>query len=208
MTRGEPQSFRDYGWQGLPMDNQASDELVPTEFTEIWLPIGRTQQAMNVLNDYFLQPKTKAGALKRTGTYGWELYGAGPTDIWMSPAYSNGEDEWKDGVFRIDPYWFEGNAGDPAEVFYPQLWNLLRESGIPFRLHWGKFQPIITAGDPDGWVPFFRSQYAKWDDFLAERERKDPNNIFLTDYWRDRFGLWDLPKPQARPDTSDSTVVG
>lgn len=206
MTKGEPQSFRDYGWQGLPMDNQADDELVPTEFTEIWLPIGRTQEAMNVMNDYFLGAKTKAGALKRTGTYGWELYGAGPTDIWMSPSYSTGDDEWKDGVFRIDPYWFQGNAGNPAEVFYPQLWNLLREKGIPFRLHWGKFQPIIKPGDPEGWVAFFRSQYPRWDDFLARRAEKDPNNIFLTDYWRERFGLQDLPKPTPRTSTSSEVV--
>lgn len=114
----------------------------------------------------------------------------------MSPSYSDGNDEWKDGVFRIDPYWFEGNAGNPAEVFYPQLWNLLREKGIPFRLHWGKYQPIIPKGDPDGWVAFFRSQYPKWDDFLAKRAEKDPNNIFLTDYWRERFGLWDAPEPK------------
>ncbi|MCB0711373.1 MAG: hypothetical protein KDD67_03495 [Ignavibacteriae bacterium] len=198
MQKGEPQSFRDYGWHGLPMDGQASDTLVPTEFTEIWLPIGRTEEVMNILNNYFTEPKSKHEALRRTGTYAWELYGAGPTDIWMSPSYSNGNDEWKDGVFRIDPYWFAGNAGNPAEVFYPQLWDLLRQNNIPYRLHWGKYQPIVTEGDPDGWVAFFKSQYEKWDDFLAKRAEKDPNNIFLTDYWRNRFGLWDMPKPSPK----------
>ena len=196
MEKGEPQCFRDYGWHGLPMDNQASDTLIPTEFTEIWLPIGRTEQVMNILNNYFTEPKSKHEALKRTGTYAWELYGAGSTNLWMSPSYSNGDDEWKDGVFRIDPYWFAGNAGNPAEIFYPQLWNLLRENEIPFRLHWGKFHPIVKEGDTDGWVAFFRSQYAQWDDFLALRAEKDPNNIFLTEYWRDRFGLWNEPQPK------------
>lgn len=198
MEKGEPQGFRNTGWQGLPMDEQASDVLVPTEFTEIWLPIGRTQEAMNVMNNYFTSARTAQGALQRTGTYAWELYGAGPTSIWMSPSYSTGDDEWKDGVFRIDPYWFEGNAGDPAEVFYPQLWNLLRDHGIPFRLHWGKYQPIVKEGDTDGWVAFFRGQYPKWGDFLAKRAEKDPNNIFLTEYWRDRFGLWDAPQPEPQ----------
>ena len=198
MEKGEPQSFRDYGWHGLPMDGQASDTLVPTEFTEIWLPIGRTEQVMNILNNYFTSAKDNDQAMERTGTYAWELYGAGPIDIWMSPSYSNGEDEWKEGVFRIDPYWFSGNAGNPAEVFYPQLWKLLRDNGIPYRLHWGKFQPIVQEGDPEGWVTFFREQYERWDDFLARRAEKDPNNIFLTDYWRSRFGLWNLPKPEKR----------
>lgn len=27
---------------------------------------------------------------------------------------------------------------------------------------------------------------------------RDPNNIFLTDYWHDRLGLWDEPPPAAR----------
>jgi D-arabinono-1,4-lactone oxidase len=195
---GKPQYFRDYGWTGLPMDNQADDVLVPTEFTEVWLPIGRTEQVMNILNDYFTGGGSPQENLARVGTYGWELYGADPTHIWMSPSYSNGDDEWKDGVFRIDPYWFEGNIGNPAEVFYPQLWNLLRANNIPFRLHWGKFQPIIPQGDPEGWIAFFRSQYERWDDFLALRAKMDPNNIFLNEYWRERFGLRDAPKPQPK----------
>jgi D-arabinono-1,4-lactone oxidase len=39
VERGEPQSFRDYMWHGLPMDNQADYELLPTEFTEMWVPL-------------------------------------------------------------------------------------------------------------------------------------------------------------------------
>jgi hypothetical protein len=37
LEKGEPQSFRDVGWQGLPMDNAVSDVLLPTGFTEAWL---------------------------------------------------------------------------------------------------------------------------------------------------------------------------
>ena len=32
IRRDEPQSFHDWGWQGLPMDNQASDVLLAREF--------------------------------------------------------------------------------------------------------------------------------------------------------------------------------
>jgi D-arabinono-1,4-lactone oxidase len=78
------------------------------------------------------------------------------------------------------------------------LWSLLRDAGIPFRLHWGKFQPLYPEGDRT-WVDFFRSQYPRWDDFLALRAQRDPNNIFLTDYWRSRFGLWDEPGPVPQP---------
>jgi D-arabinono-1,4-lactone oxidase len=198
MDKGEPQSFRDYSWQGLPMDNQASDVLVPTEFTEIWTPVIYTQKVMNILNTYFAEPKSAHEALARTGTYGWELYGAKPSPFWMSNSYTDGGDEWKDGVLRVDIYWFVSNLGNPAEVFYPQFWKLLRDKGIPYRLHWGKFRPIVEPGDPEGWVAFFKSQHPRWDDFLALRARKDPNNIFLTDYWRSHFGLWDAPRPGVK----------
>jgi D-arabinono-1,4-lactone oxidase len=103
-------------------------------------------------------------------------------------------------VVRIDFYWFVGNAGNPAQVFYPQFWKLFRDNGVPFRLHWGKFQPMGDEAALASWAAFFRSQYARWDDFLSRRQKLDPNNVFLTTYWRQRFGLLDLPLPQRRED--------
>lgn len=193
--KGRPQRFRDHGWHGLPMDNQASDVLMPTEFTEPWIPLPRTAEVMRLLRDWFGEPDDEDEALRRTGTYAWELYATGPERFWLNAAHSDGGDEWRDGAFRVDPYWFAENAEDPVETLYPRLWSLLREAGIPFRLHWGKFQPRYPAGDRT-WVDFFRAQYPRWDDFLALRAERDPNNVFLTDYWRERFGLWDEPSPR------------
>jgi hypothetical protein len=207
MEKGEPQAFDDWSWQGLPMDNQAADNKVPTEFTEIWIPLGRTRQVMNLLNDYFTSPTDAGESYARTGTYGWELYSAMPSPFWMSASYSDGADEWKDGVFRVDIYWWAENPGDPAKTFFPQHWKLLRDAGIPFRLHWGKFQPVIPEGDPEGWTEFFRGHYPKWDAFLELRRRRDPNNVFLTEYWRERFGLRGEPHPQPRPVAVEFTAV-
>lgn len=194
--KGKPQSFQDWAWHGLPMDNQASDVLMPTEFTEAWVPLSRTRQAMALLHDYFAASgEDDAEALRRTGTYAWELYAAMPERFWMNAAHSSGDDEWRDGALRIDPYWFAENAANPAETLFAGLWGLLREAEIPFRLHWGKLQPPVAAGDRT-WADFFRAQYPRWDDFLSLRAERDPNNIFLTDYWRDRFGLWDEPEPR------------
>jgi hypothetical protein len=192
--RGRPQTFQDHGWHGLPMDNQAGDVLMPTEFTEAWIPLSRAAETMRLLRDWFAAPNDDAEALARTGTYAWELYAEQPQPFWMNAAHSSGEDEWRDGVFRVDPYWFAENAEDPVD-FYAGLWSLLREEEVPFRLHWGKFQPRYPAGDRS-WVDFFRAQYPRWDDFLQLRAERDPSNIFLTDYWRDRFGLWDEPAPR------------
>ena len=188
--RNQPQRFQDYGWEGLPMDNGADDQLVPTEFSEVWVPLGRAQQVMAILHTYFTEPKDDHEAYRRTGLYAWELYAAKPTPMWMAASHTSGADEWRDGVLRIDPYWFAANPGDPAQAFYPQVWELMREHQIPFRLHWGKFQPIIDATNPE-WVDFFKAQYPRWDDFLALRAQRDPHDTFLTGYWRDRFGLWD-----------------
>jgi D-arabinono-1,4-lactone oxidase len=187
--KGQPQRFQDYGWAGLPMDNAADDQLVPTEFSELWVPLRRTQEVMTILHTYFTEPEDDHEAYRRTGLYAWELYAAKPTPNWMAASHTSGEDEWSDGALRIDPYWFTANPGDPAEVFYPDVWNLVRDHQIPFRLHWGKFQPVIHQPDR-GWVDFFKAQYPRWDDFLALRAQRDPQGTFLTRYWRDRFGLW------------------
>ena len=70
---------------------------------------------------------------------------------------------------------------------------------FPFRLHWGKFQPA-SGPDDRGWIDFFADQYPRWNDFLALRAQRDPNNIFLTGYWCDRFGLWSEPAPRKAGD--------
>ena len=48
-----------------------------------------------------------------------------------------------------------------------------------------------------GQVDFLAAQYPRWGDFLRLREQRDPHNVFLTDYWRDRFGLWDAARVGA-----------
>jgi hypothetical protein len=193
--KGQPQRFQDYAWQGLPMDNEADDEILPTEFTEIWVPLPRTQHVMQLLHTYFSEPHDPHESYRRTGLYAWELYAAKATPLWMAASHSSGDDEWKDGVLRIDAYWFAGNPGDPTLTFFPQLWQLLRDNHVPYRLHWGKFQPPARPTDRV-WVDFFADQYPRWADFLALRAQRDPNNIFLTSYWRDRFGLWSEPAPR------------
>jgi len=163
-----PQKFWDYYWSSLPMDNRVDDKLVPTDFTEIWIPISRTAEVMSTLRDYY----RKAG-YKATGSFSCELYAAKKSDFWLSP--SHGED-----MFRVDIFWFGYNAGDPQKVYYPQFWNLLMPK-FSCRFHWGKYMPV----DPS----YLRQQYPKWDAFMALREEMDPQQIFVTTYWRERLGI-------------------
>ncbi len=201
IKQGEPQSFRDHSWQGLPMDNGVDDLFMPTAFTEMWVPLTRTQQVMRLLLEYFEEPLADRESYRRTGLYAWELYTAKPTRFWMSPSHTNGQDEWKDGAFRIDPYWFQANPGNAAQIFFPQFWDLLARNQVPFRLHWGKYQPVVERGDTR-WVEHFKGMYPRWDHFMSLRTARDPGEIFLTSYWRERFGL---SAPVAAPSRAPSS---
>lgn len=178
---GQPTLFQDYYWRSLCMDNTADDILMGTEFTEIWVPISRTEEAMKRMDAMFRERGTRA-----TGWYSTEVYGSTASSAWLSPAYSDGQDEWKDGVARFDVFWFRGNAGEPqaADGFFRQYWDLFRDAGIPFRFHWGKFVPSY---DFPQWANHYRRALPRLEEFLAARAERDPHDVFFTRYWRERL---------------------
>lgn len=168
---GKADTFVDYAWRSLPMDNAADDVLLGTEFTEIFVPISSTERFMQLLDELFA-----ARGFAATGYYATELYAGYKSDYWLSPSY-------KEHTFRVDVFWYITNEGNPAasDGFFRQFWELCRDNGLPFRLHWGKFLPEYDFKE---WAAYFRDRYPRWDDFLALRAQRDPKNIFLTDYWR------------------------
>ena len=169
-----PQKFRDTWWHGLPMDNTASDKLVPTRFTEVWIPLSRCQEMMQTMQKIYDQ-----NGIWATGTYSTEIYPTPASKYWMSAAY--GQD-----VVKVDVFWFGNNKGNPIELFYPQFWEGLEH--LDFRPHWGKYLPY-TAAEPQKWLNYVRDKYPKWDDFMALRDQMDPNQIFVSDYWRRHLGI-------------------
>lgn len=172
--KGKSKLFMDYMWRSLPMDNAADDLLLGMGFSELWIPISRTEEVMKLLKDYFDEH-----GFDGTGYSFFELYAYPKSTFWISPSYQ--EDR-----LRIDLIWPINNEDDPdiKHGFYSQFWELLREHDIPFRLHWGKY---IPGYDFKHWVGYYRSQYPKWDDFMKLREKRDPKNIFLTEYWKLRL---------------------
>ena len=186
IDKDENSKFQDYGYSGLPMDNSADDIIVPIMWTEMWVPLSRATDFTRALREYF---KKEIVTLQRTGNNGWEMYGSKKSDAWLSMSYSDGKDEWKDGAFRVDPYWFIDNKEEFREMYRP-IWLLLKSKGIPFRLHWGKSFPLpddkkITAED----LVTNPKQYPKLPEFLKLREKRDPQGIFLNSYWRHWLGL-------------------
>jgi hypothetical protein len=167
--------FSDTWMCALPMDNQMDDELWPTEFTELWLPIEHTAVAMRRLAEYFAAGGDPALAFKRTRSYATELYAAAKSPFWLSPSY--GSD-----VFRVDPFWFSTWEGNPNDEFFLPFYDLLKD--LDFRPHWGKYLPPAS----DAWRAHYRRVLPRLDDFLRLRKQLDPNDVFLTSYWRDHLG--------------------
>ena len=173
--RGRPQEFWDHAWSGLPMDNQISDDLMPTVFTELWIPVDAAPQVMTTLRDFYA-----GGGFERTGTYACEVYGAKASDFWLSPAHHTD-------VVRIDLYYFGRSAEPPDQTFYPQFWakEVLGQYG--YRPHWGKYLP--PGDDPDFGAAYLASAYPRFADFLALRNEWDPYQTFVTVYWRSHLGI-------------------
>lgn len=177
--KGKGILFMDYYWRSLPMDNEADEILMGTEFTEIFIPIKYSEKAMQLLNDLYIKKGYDA-----TGFYSTEIYAGYPSKSWIHPGYEN--DEYAEGTFRVDIFWYINNDGNPAAKggYFQQFWDLFKDNNIPFRLHWGKFIPDY---DYKEWADYYRKNFPKWDDFLRLREKRDPKNIFLTTYWKLRF---------------------
>ncbi len=176
------QTFQDLWYLGLPMDNGMDDILMPTYFTEIWIPFteqgGEVQKAILALRKLFDADGTAAGSYAATGPFSIELYATrAGQKFFLDPAYGDRD------VFRVDVFWFGYNGGDPVKDFYPAFWNAL--DGLDYRLHWGKFLPTPEQMAPSK----LTSRFAKFDAWKAARAKADPKNVFLTSYWKTHLGL-------------------
>lgn len=167
------QTFWDSWMCGLPMDNQMDDQLWPTEFTELWIPIADAADAMKALRTHYRAGGDPVAAYAATGPFSCELYAAKASSAWLSPSY--GTD-----VLRVDVFWFGLNAGDPRQ-FYEPFWKVL--DAFRFRPHWGKILP----GPSGTWRQAWRDRLPRLGDFLKLRAQLDPDGVFLTPYWRDHL---------------------
>lgn len=175
------QEFCDRGFMGLPLDNQMDDLLMPTWFTEMWVPFrpgdGRVQDTIARLRHVFDADGTAEGAYAAAGAFAFELYVAKRDDrFFLSPASGSH-------AFRVDIFWFAHNQGNPVTDFFPRFWRALEP--LDYRLHWGKFLPPPEHTRPDR----LTARYAQWQRWKAVRERVDPDGLFLTAYWREHLGL-------------------
>lgn len=176
------QKFQDVWYLGLPMDNGMDDLLMPTYFTELWIPFteagGEVDRTIAAMRKLFDADGTAQGCYKATGPFCIEIYATKAEERFsLSPASGSKN------VLRIDVFWFGYNAGDPVAEFYPQFWSAL--DGLDYRLHWGKFLPR-----PDQLAPSkLLARYPRWEEWKRARAAHDPYNIFLSQYWSEHLGL-------------------
>ena len=189
-------SFRDSWFQALPMDNPVSDKHLPTVFTELFIDIDQTARVLEVLQKYFNPCSEESEALRdaagmgRTGSYAFEIYPGYRSRFWMSPSYQRHS-------FRLDVFWFHTKADRATrEAFFERFWGLMRQEGIDFRVHWGKYLPPVHSASG---AEYLRSQYPMWGRFMQVRKRMDPDGIFLSSYWKEHLGIFasvlDRPEP-------------
>ena len=169
-----PQEFYDLWLGSLPMDKvEFSNRLFDLEYTELWFPIDKAQQVISVLNQFYT-----ADGYAATGYYCVEIMAGKQTSSWMSPAY-------RCDSIRVNIKLFRNSAREPRN-FFAQFWDLFAENNLPFRLHWSFDlpDPASRAG-----VNYLKNQYPKWNDFMQLRKEMDPDDLFLTDYWKSQLGI-------------------
>ena len=161
-----PPAFQDVWYGSIPMDNKISDVLIPVCFTELWFPIHDGPEVLGRLKKFFHDNPDEVG------NFSYEIYPARASEFWLSAAYHTD-------VFRIDMFWYGDNPGSPTKSFYPAFWNLL--SDLNFRPHWGKYLPPVAGPDRE---KYWKNKYPNFDKFMAVREELDPQQVFVSNYWR------------------------
>lgn len=171
-----PQMFWDKWLGSLPMDKvEFSNRLFNMEYTELWFPIEKTAQVINILQQHYT-----SGGYAATGFYAIEIMPGKQSGSWLSPGYLTNS-------LRINFMFFK-NSSTKATDYFAQFWDLFAENNLSFRLQWGKDLPPANSRAGSAYL---QSQYPKWTQFMQLRKQMDPHNTFLTDYWKTSLGILD-----------------
>jgi hypothetical protein len=184
-------TFRDTWHFGLPIGNQLDDRLWPCAFSEVWLPIEQSAEAMRRLRDYYRAGGDEAASFQRARAFPVEIYAGAASRFWLSPGYQRPS-------VRVALVWMRQWPGDPQRELFDPVFSLLEDLGA--RPHWGKYLPLPSAVRQ----AHYRSQFARLEDFLQLRRALDPTDLFLTRYWRDQLAI----RPQRHlPDRVASNLT-
>lgn len=181
--------FTDHWYLALPNDDQMLvDSAMRIQFTEIWVDVSEADDVIKELSALFYK---KAGA---AGSIGVEMYGAKASPFWMSASY--GRD-----VLRVDPYWWEYNRhSDRINDYYDPFWKILLaypSARIHFAKHAPPFGSKITQKDGTELTvgpEYIKARFPMYEQWMAMRTKYDPQQVFVSKYWRDFLGIPALKK--------------
>lgn len=172
--RSSHQSFCDDSFNALPTDNQVFglDSFMSMTFSEIWFPINQTNEVMHRLTQLFAKNPAAAGNLPL------EIYASPKSPFLLSPSFGAK-------AIRIDIYWWNQNTRNMDQFFgfyYEALHDI---PGLQF--HWGKYLPKIdhVYGHYQFKIDDLLKNIPQLDEFLKIREKYDPDQRYVTPYWRD-----------------------
>ena len=174
------QHFKDLWYEALPSDEHIPvDGLMKMIFMEIWFPLDKSDEVMAKLEELFKKDP------KAAGNTAIEIYGAKKSPFWLSPS--------NDGATsRFDALWFAHNSGgdEAREDFYGKFYEVLLGIGKA-RFHWGKHMPELNSvhGNTTFDHDYINEAYPKLKDWKKVREEMDPNDVFLTTYWKNYLNL-------------------
>ena len=163
-----------------PPINRLSNRVVAErDITDSWHPIFTSPRRVRFREmEYAIPAENLPDAVRQIRALierkGWrisfpmEARISAPDENWLSTAHGRAT-----GYVAVHRYYRE----DPTEYF-TAVESIMREFGG--RPHWGKMN-YRTAAD-------LRPVYPRFDDFIAVRDRLDPNRLFQNDYLRRVLG--------------------
>jgi D-arabinono-1,4-lactone oxidase len=168
----------DHWFISLPNDDQILiDHVMRVQFTEVWLDVQKTDEVMEALETLFESDPDAAG------NFGVEMYGAKSSPFWLSAAYNID-------VIRVDPYFWEYNPTGNLESFFDKYWAVLMPISTA-RLHPGKHMPKVGTRYKDVEIgpKYMNHAFPRFQDWMQMRKIYDPEQIFVTNYWRKHLGI-------------------
>lgn len=156
-----------------PINRLSTKAVAAREVTDSWHPIFTSPRRVRFREmEYAIPAEHVPAALREIRAVieakGWrvsfpvEVRIAAADDNWLSTAHGRAS-----GYIAVHRYWRE----DPSEYFRA-VEAIMRQFGG--RPHWGKMH-FRSADD-------LRPDYPRFDDFVAARDRLDPDRLFANDY--------------------------
>lgn len=167
-VHSERTEFETLWTTGISQEDGLGVDLLPHVYSEMYLPVEQAPDAFMSLYEFYKRHPHLAPTMP------FEIYCSPASPYWMHPAYNQPS-------VRFNLIWYGHDIVSELDFFRP-VWEHMKE--FKFRFHWSKAAPT--------WPEFGSQQLEHWDDFLALREKLDPQQLLLNPHYRRVLGIPEL----------------